>query len=332
MRHWSFPDAWLTCPFTAYYDEVITDIAREIVENYDVDAIFAAADDLGVFIATMVDTKGIEIRTGRLSEDYVSLDPGSRFTLYTGERVGDATGVSVSYRRLDEEVRAGVPILLDDGAMELEVESVEPGSIRCQVIHGGLLRANKSVNLPQTQLSLAAVSPEHRQDVVKELRFAIEHEVDYIAASFVQSADDLERMREILHQQEREIPIIAKIENKAGVDNLDEIVAVTGLELVDDEVVGEGIAAHVDLTDHQHFRKFSFNLHRGKVSGSTNLGLLYMSDDGLEDEASRNNFAVVRVNNVFTAARPDGKGAGYQFIAYGTDAVFLYRGAQRPGA
>ena len=68
----------------------------------------------------MIDTRGIEIRTGRLSEDYVSLEPGSRFTLYTGERVGDATGVSVSYRRLDEEVRAGVPILLDDGAIRLD--------------------------------------------------------------------------------------------------------------------------------------------------------------------------------------------------------------------
>ena len=91
----------------------------------------------------------------------------------------------------------------------------------------GLLvtRSNKSVNLPQTQLSLAAVSPEHRQDVVKELSFAIEHEVDYIAASFVQSADDIDRMRDILHQQQRDIPIIAKIENKAGVRNLEEIVA-----------------------------------------------------------------------------------------------------------
>jgi pyruvate kinase len=184
-----------------------------------------AANAVGTNVAIMIDTRGIEIRTGRLTEDHVSLSPGSRFSLYTGERLGDAAGVSVSYRRLDEEVQVGVPILLDDGAMELEVESVEPGAIRCQVIHGGLLRANKSVNLPQTQLSLGAVSPEHRQDVVKELSFAIEHEVDYIAASFVQNAADLERMREILQQQGRDIPIIAKIENKAGVRNLEEIVA-----------------------------------------------------------------------------------------------------------
>jgi len=183
-----------------------------------------AAVEVGTNIAIMIDTRGIEIRTGRLVEDYVELKPGSTFSLYTQARVGDADGVSVSYRRLDEEVRPGVPILLDDGAIELDVSKVVAGAIHCRVVHGGILRANKSVNLPNTELSLAAVSPEHRDDVVKEMSFAVDHDVDYIAASFVQSADDLERMREIMEERGVRIPIIAKIENKAGVQNLEQIV------------------------------------------------------------------------------------------------------------
>jgi len=93
------------------------------------------------------------------------------------------------------------------------------------VVHGGTLTENKSVNLPDTQLSLSAVGPENREDVIREMTFASENEVDYIAASFVQSADDIVRMREILSEKGVDIPIIAKIENKAGVANLDEIIA-----------------------------------------------------------------------------------------------------------
>jgi pyruvate kinase len=92
------------------------------------------------------------------------------------------------------------------------------------VIHGGLLGNSKSVNLPETKLALSAVSPENREDVVKELGFAAENDVDYIAASFIQSADDIHKMREILEERGVRIPIIAKIENRAGVANLEEIV------------------------------------------------------------------------------------------------------------
>ncbi|MDJ0862176.1 MAG: pyruvate kinase [Gammaproteobacteria bacterium] len=175
-------------------------------------------------VAIMIDTRGIEIRTGRLASGSVELTQGSDFWLHTDGRPGDASQVSVTYRDLPDEVNSGVPILLDDGAIELEVRSVSPGEIRCRVVHGGVLGENKSVNLPETELSLSAVSPENRDDVVQELSFALEHDVDYIAASFVQTADDIARMREILLDRGAPIPIIAKIENKAGVANLDQIV------------------------------------------------------------------------------------------------------------
>ena len=198
-----------------------------LAEHYDRLALVReAAARLETHVAIMIDTRGIEIRTGKLDGDSAELCRGDSFTLYLQPRTGDAAGVSVSYSALSEEVSTDTTILLDDGAIELKVQSVNAQAIQCRVLHGGTLRNNKSVNLPDVQLSISAVGPENREDVVRELTFATENEVDYIAASFVQSADDILRMREILAERNVEIPIIAKIENKAGVANVDEIVAV----------------------------------------------------------------------------------------------------------
>jgi pyruvate kinase len=183
-----------------------------------------ASEQAGASIAIMIDTRGIEIRTGLLKGGRAELVSGASFILHTTEQEGDAAGVSVTYQKLFEEVSAGTPILLDDGGIELEVTEVVASSIHCRVIHGGWLGSSKSVNLPETRLALSAFSPENRKDVVRELGFAAENDVDYIAASFIQSADDIYRMREILIERGVNIPIIAKIENKAGVNNLEEIV------------------------------------------------------------------------------------------------------------
>jgi pyruvate kinase len=183
-----------------------------------------AASQVGTNIAIMIDTRGIEIRTGLLKDDATDLVPGADFCLHTEDRPGDDTGVAITYHKLFEEVRQGTPILLDDGAIELEVTRVIDGVIHCRVIHGGRLGNSKSVNLPETKLALSAVSPENRDDVVKELNFAAENDVDYIAASFIQTADDIYKMREILIERNVNIPIIAKIENRAGVTNMEEIV------------------------------------------------------------------------------------------------------------
>lgn len=184
-----------------------------------------AAAESEVNIAVMIDTKGIEIRTGKLKTQPVELRSGAAFTLYTENQLGDASGVSVSYNALPSEVSCATAILIDDGAIELEVESVTPRAIHCRIVHGGSLRNNKSINLPNTELSLSAVSPETQNDILRELSFAAENDVDYIAASFIQYADDIHMMREILHDKNVDIPIIAKIENKAGVTNLESIVA-----------------------------------------------------------------------------------------------------------
>ncbi len=188
------------------------------------DRIREVAAEIGVPLAIMVDTRGIEVRTGTLGDGPVELARGATFTLYTDGRIGNGQGVSVTYKSLPDEVGPGTPILLDDGAIELEVVSVSARAVVCEVVHGGLLAENKSVNLPDTELAVSAVSPEFRDDIVREITFAAENDVDYLAASFVQSAEDIQRIREIFLETDRRTPIIAKIENKAGIKNLEEIV------------------------------------------------------------------------------------------------------------
>jgi pyruvate kinase len=192
--------------------------------RHRLERIRAAAVEVGVPTAIMIDTRGIEIRTGRLAQGPVELVSGAPFSLYTVNRPGDTQGVSVGYQRLAQEVNPGDTVLLDDGAMELTVLSVGEREVRCRVVVGGVLHESKGVNLPDSRLSVTAVDPEHREDVLRELTFAAESEVDYIAASFIQTADEVERMREILLERGVDIPIIAKIENRAGVENLDTIV------------------------------------------------------------------------------------------------------------
>ncbi|MGB7451133.1 MAG: pyruvate kinase, partial [Lysobacterales bacterium] len=175
-------------------------------------------------VAIMIDTRGIEIRTGLLKNSYVDLNRGMNFSLWTDERAGDETGVSISYAKLPKEVSVDDVILLDDGAIELSVVATSEKEISCRVIHGGILGARKGVNLPDTELSMTAAGPENRSDLIREIEFAAANDVDYIAASFVQSGEDICRIREILADLDMDTPIIAKIENRAGVDNMEEII------------------------------------------------------------------------------------------------------------
>ena len=183
-----------------------------------------AAEVAGQRVAIMIDTRGIEIRTGTLVNRYADLNRGSSFTLRTDGLPGDENGVSVSYTNLPAEVSIGDVILLDDGAIELEAVSTTETEIHCRVVHGGILGKTKGVNLPETELSLTAVGPENRAGFVREIEFAASNDADYIAASFIQSGEDITRMREILAEWNIDTPIIAKIENKTGVDNMEAII------------------------------------------------------------------------------------------------------------
>jgi pyruvate kinase len=190
-----------------------------------VERVRRAADEAGMFVAVMIDTRGIEIRTGALTEERVELVPDAEFRLYAAPRAGDASGVSVSYPELVTALQPGESVLIDDGSIELRAVKREGGALVCRVVVGGFLRARKSINLPDSQLFLRLGDASSHANLLQEVVFSAEHNVDYIAASFVQSADDVQAIRALLAQRSAEIPIIAKIENRNGVNNLEEIVA-----------------------------------------------------------------------------------------------------------
>jgi pyruvate kinase len=182
------------------------------------------AAECGANVAVMLDTKGVEIRTGKLRDGKpVELRPGNAFELRTEPCIGDESGVFVTYPLLADDVRPGDRIFLDDGAMQLEVSAVDAqqGRIATTVVIGGRLKETKGVNLPDTFLALSPLSDTNMAD----LRFAAEQGVDYVAASFVRHAQDVHDIRAVLTRWGGRMPIIAKIENRAGVENLAEIVA-----------------------------------------------------------------------------------------------------------
>ncbi|MGI9432327.1 MAG: pyruvate kinase [Myxococcota bacterium] len=191
----------------------------------------AAATAASAFVGTMLDTKGAEVRTGSLLEEVV-LENGAPFRLFADDALGDATGVSISYPSLVEELEPGNSVLIDDGRIELVVESLTEGALECRVARGGLLSNHKGVNVPDKALLLDGLNDVNQAD----LRFAVEHGIDYIAASFMQRADDVEAIRGFLEGLGGEhIRIIAKIENREGLKNLDAIV-----EAADGTMVARG--------------------------------------------------------------------------------------------
>src|SRR5262249_26371049 len=180
-----------------------------------------AAAALAANVAIMADTRGVEIRTGPVQGGYVDLQPGKSFTLYTERRSGGPDGVAVSHSGLPDEVGPGSRILLDDGAIELRVVEAKPGAILCRVVEGGRLEAGRGGNLPDGPGPRRAPSGQDRDDLL----FAAAEGLDYVAASFVQSASDVRAIQHTLASAGVPIPVIAKIENREGVRNLEEIAA-----------------------------------------------------------------------------------------------------------
>lgn len=181
-----------------------------------------AAEAVGTNLAVMVDTRGREIRTGKLEGGAVQLSPGQEFSLYSDKRVGNAKGVPMSHATLHEHVNLHDRVLLDDGLIGLTVIGVSLDAIHCRVENGGTLHDRKGVNLPDN----ASIFDSIDSDVEGDLEFVAAHEAEYVAASFIRDAADIERLRSKLAALGADTPIIAKIENRAGVDNLDEIIAV----------------------------------------------------------------------------------------------------------
>lgn len=179
-------------------------------------------DELGAAVATILDTKGPEIRVKTFASGSVTLTEGAAFTLTTRDVPGDESCVSVTYSNLHNELKPGCRVLIDDGLIELRVEEVRGQDIVCAVACGGPLSSNKSINIPDVHIQLPSLTEKDKED----LRFAVEQDFDFVAASFVRKASDVEDIRACLKEYGGEhIRIISKIENSEGVENLDEIIA-----------------------------------------------------------------------------------------------------------
>jgi len=189
------------------------------------------ARESGKLLAIMLDTKGPEIRTGRLASGPVRLEAGQRFVLTNRDVPGSSQEVQVSYPALPDEVTPGTTILLADGLISLKVEETTSTDIVCQVMNGGELGERKGINVPGVRINMPFMNDKDREDIL----FGIKMGVDYIAASFVRTAEDVLEIRRILEQEGAEIDIIAKIESQEGVNNLDDII-----QVVDGVMVARG--------------------------------------------------------------------------------------------
>ena len=185
-----------------------------------VDSVREVVQRLGANVATLIDTRGNEIRIGSLKDGGVLLKAGDDFVLRTEPGMGDETGVSVSFEGLPRAVASGDRVLIDDGKIELSILSVGQTAVKCRIECGGSLRDRKGVNLPDTDLHQDAMDPGTQAD----LGFAARCQAEYLAASFVQTERDVADIRRFLEAENADIPIIAKIENRLGVENLEEII------------------------------------------------------------------------------------------------------------
>ena len=188
--------------------------------------------DLNLPVALLLDTKGPEIRLGDFEQKQVVLKQGQLFTLTTSEILGNKESAYITYSGLPYEVMPGNRILIDDGLVEMELESVAGEEIRCLVKNTGVISARKGVNVPGVALSLPFINEKDYND----LKFAVEEEFDFVAASFTRTAEDIRELKRILQELGGEkIKVIAKIENSQGVENLEEI-----LQLADGVMVARG--------------------------------------------------------------------------------------------
>ena len=180
-------------------------------------------EELNIPIATLLDTKGPEIRTGAVKDDKkVTLVEGQKYTLTTRQVPADDKINMVTYAGLPEDVSAGNIILIDDGLIELKVDKVEGTEIECTVINGGELGSKKGVNVPNVSIRLPGITEKDKEDII----FGVEQGFDFIAASFVRNAACIEEIKHLLWEHGSDIPVIAKIENAEGIANIDDIIRV----------------------------------------------------------------------------------------------------------
>ncbi len=208
-----------------------------------IDRIKKVREELQYPLAIMLDTKGPEYRTGTFKEGSVTIPDGATFTFTTDKVEGDENHVSVSYKNLVEDLSVGDTILVCNGLVEFRVDKLEGNNAVCTTLHGGVLSNHKSMNFPNHRMSNDYLSDADKSDLL----FGIQNDIDFVAASFVSEKSDMESLRSFLDENGgKDIEIIAKIENRSGVNNVEEILQISdgimiargdlGVEIPYDEV------------------------------------------------------------------------------------------------
>ena len=186
------------------------------------DRVKAVREEYNLPIALLLDTKGPEIRTGDMQDGKIFLKKGEQIRLTPRACLGTPSKISITYPDLYQDVQAGTSILIDDGLIELRVEQTQEQDILCRVLNDGAVSNHKGINVPDVHLSIPYLSDKDKSDI----QFGIEQGVDFVAASFVRTADDVQQLRMLLDENGgAHINIIAKIENQQGVENIDGIVS-----------------------------------------------------------------------------------------------------------
>lgn len=180
-------------------------------------------EELGLHVATLLDTKGPEIRLRDFEGGKVEIVAGQKFTLTTEEIMGTAQRASISYKNLKNDISVGTTILIDDGLIEMRVEEIQKNDIVCHVINGGFVSNHKGVNVPGAILSMPYISEVDREDII----FGAQMGYEYLAASFARCKEDILEVRKLLQEHDSDMKIIAKIENMQGIQNLEEILSVS---------------------------------------------------------------------------------------------------------
>ena len=187
------------------------------------DRVIKISNELGIPVATLLDTKGPEIRLKDIEGGKTELVAGQKFILTTEDILGNNEKVSITYKNLKNDISAGTTILIDDGLIEMVVDSIEETDIICTVVNGGPISNHKGVNVPGAVLSMPYISEVDRSDIM----FGCDMGFDFIAASFVRCKEDILEVRKILDEHNSHMKIIAKIENMQGIEKLDDILTVS---------------------------------------------------------------------------------------------------------
>jgi pyruvate kinase len=182
----------------------------------------------GSNICLLQDLQGPKIRTNQMKNDGVQINSGDKIQIEAGDFEGDEKKISTTYKTIAKDVKAGDCILIDDGNLELKVDNSDGTTVTCTIVFGGMLKSRKGINLPNTKISEPSLTSKDKED----LMFGIEQDVDWVALSFVRTAQDIIELKDIIKSKGKHIKVVAKVEKPEAVANMDEIIAATDAFMV----------------------------------------------------------------------------------------------------